>query len=58
MDTQRLLFSPAEAAHALGVGRSTVYKLLNAGSLRRIKLGSRTLISYQDLKELTSKLSA
>ena len=58
MDTERLLISPAEAAHALGVGRSTIYKLLNAGSLRHIKLGRRTLISIQELKDLPSKLSA
>ena len=33
---------------AYGVGRTTTYELINAGKLRRIKVGSRTLIPGED----------
>ena len=56
MDTQRLLLSPAEAARALGVGRSTIYKLLKDQSLTHIKLRRRTLIGFQELRDLALRL--
>jgi excisionase family DNA binding protein len=35
----RLLLTVREAAHALGVGRSTVYELINAGELEVVHIG-------------------
>lgn len=50
--TSKLALSPAEAAHATGLGRSTIYKLIKAGRLSRVKIGSRTLLSVADLEVL------
>ncbi|WP_239394563.1 helix-turn-helix domain-containing protein [Frankia sp. CiP3] len=50
----RLLLTPAEAAEQLGVGRTTVYELLNAGQLESVRIGrSRripraALVAYVD----------
>ena len=35
----RILYSPEEAARALGVGRSMVYELLAAGALASVRVG-------------------
>lgn len=37
------------AAQLLGVGRTTVYDLLNRGALRSMKIGRRTLLPIEDL---------
>jgi excisionase family DNA binding protein len=42
--TERLAYSPSEAAEALGVSKPTVYKLLHNGQLRSIMVGNRRLI--------------
>lgn len=53
------LFVPIpEAGYALGVKRSTVYRLLEAGTLRGTKLGSRRLVSVASIRELAAKLVA
>ena len=36
----RLLLSPAEAAWALGVGRTTMYRLLAEGAVASVRVGS------------------
>lgn len=36
--------SPAELQAYLGLGRTTVYDLLNAGAIRHVRLGRRILI--------------
>jgi excisionase family DNA binding protein len=41
-----------DAARALGVGRSTIYKLINAGQLSTIKIGRRTLIKTDSVRAL------
>ena len=35
----KLLLTPTEAAELLGVGRTTVYELLNAGRLESVRIG-------------------
>ncbi len=42
----------------LGVSRATIYKLLNSGSIRAVKLGNRTLVSAQALREFSETLPA
>ena len=48
----------AESCAVLGVGRSTVYKLIKVGSLRAVKLGRRTVILYADLQRYAETLPA
>lgn len=45
------LLPVSEAARQLGVGRSTVYELINAGDLRAIKVGRRRLIPSTAITE-------
>lgn len=48
---ERLLLRPAEAAELLGLGRSTVYELLSAGSLPAIRVGSSVRIPAAALRQ-------
>jgi excisionase family DNA binding protein len=41
-----------EAAVAAGISRSTIYKLMSAGTLRTTKVGGRRLILRADLEAL------
>jgi len=41
-----------DAARMLGVGRTTVYKLMEDGKLDKIKIGGRTLISVESIRRL------
>jgi excisionase family DNA binding protein len=41
-----------EAAHALGCGRTTVFKLIREGRLRVVKLGTRTIIPRSEVARL------
>jgi excisionase family DNA binding protein len=40
----------SEAANILGIGRSTLYKLLDAKELERIKIGRRSVVPVSSLK--------
>lgn len=44
-----LTVSVKGAADLLGVGRDAVYTLIEAGKLRTIDLGKRTLVVYEDV---------
>lgn len=48
----RLAYSPAEAAEAIGISRAKLYELLEAGELRSVKIGRRRLIRAADLESL------
>ncbi len=41
-----------------GVGRTKLYGLIAAGTLRTAKVGSRTLINYADLERMASGQAA
>jgi excisionase family DNA binding protein len=41
-----------EAAHALGCGRTTVFKLIREGRLRVVKLGTRTVIPRNEIERI------
>jgi excisionase family DNA binding protein len=43
-----------EALRAIGIGRSTLYKLIDSGQVRRVKVGKRTLVRYDDLQKLVA----
>lgn len=43
------LVSIEVAAQLLGIGRTTVYDLVNRGELRATKIGRRTLLAVEDI---------
>lgn len=45
-----LAYSPDTAAKLLGIGRSAMYAALKDGTIRKIKLGRRTLIPATELQ--------
>lgn len=47
-----LAVSVKDAARALGVGRTTVYALLNEGKIETISVGRRRLIKTASLRRL------
>ncbi|MCA9852232.1 MAG: helix-turn-helix domain-containing protein [Dehalococcoidia bacterium] len=49
---ERLVVSVREAAEMLGVGRATMYELVNAGEVDSITLGRRRLIPVHSLRRL------
>lgn len=46
-----LAISVSETARQLGVGRTTVYGLINSGQLKTTKIGRRRLISMLSVRE-------
>ncbi|MDR6851745.1 excisionase family DNA binding protein [Sphingomonas sp. BE123] len=47
-----------EVIAATGLGRTTIYKLIAQGDLRKIKIGSSTLIPASDVDALTQRVAA
>jgi excisionase family DNA binding protein len=52
----RLAYSPAEAAQALGISRARLYQLLDDGTIPSLKLGRRRLIRQEALASLLERL--
>jgi excisionase family DNA binding protein len=52
----KLLLTPVEAAKALGIGRSKVYELIQAGQLKSVRIGSCRRIPLDALHELLADL--
>ena len=46
-----------EAAAQLGIGRSTMYELTGAGTIRTVKIGRRTLIAHEELERYVRNLA-
>lgn len=46
------LASISDAQRALGIGRTTAYRLIDAGKLEKVKIGRRTLIKVASIKAL------
>ena len=44
-----IAYRPAEAAHVLGVSRSTIYQMMMDGKLEARHLGGATLIAHDEL---------
>lgn len=51
-EPERWSFSIAEAAQKTGLGRTTIYGLINDGHLPSLKIGGRRLILASDLRNL------
>lgn len=54
---EKLLYTPEEAAQALGISRSSLYLLLGDGSLESVRLGSRRRIRVSALKRFVASLN-
>ena len=48
----KLAYTPAEAAQATGLGKTTIYELLKEGRLKRVKIGRSTVIPRSSLLAL------
>ena len=46
-----------DAARALGIGRSKLYELINAGQLDTVKLGTRTLVRVISIRAFSDGLA-
>lgn len=49
------LASISDAQRALGIGRTTAYRLMESGKLERVKIGRRTLIKIASIKALAGE---
>ena len=50
----KVLIPIPETCTALGVGRNSVYNLINAGKLEVVKIGRRTLVKMASIKALAA----
>lgn len=50
-EVERLAYSPTEAAKVLGVSKPTVYTLIRRQGFPSLKVGTRTLIPADGLRE-------
>ncbi|HXG36554.1 MAG TPA: helix-turn-helix domain-containing protein [Dehalococcoidia bacterium] len=48
--SERLAYTVADAAKALGVGEKAVYELIHQGQLRSIKVGRRMILPRHELE--------
>ena len=47
-------YSIVDACHALGIGRTTLYKLISQGRVRARKIGARTVVLSEDVQRLVA----
>lgn len=52
---EKLALTVAEVCSAVGIGRTTVYKLVAQGDLEILKIGRRTLITMCSAKALIER---
>jgi len=52
----RLLYSPSEAERLLGISHATLYRLIRAGRLDAVKIGSPTRITVGSIERLLATL--
>jgi excisionase family DNA binding protein len=53
-----LLLSIQDAARALSIGRTALYELINAGQIKPLHIGKRTLIPAEALTDFVAQLTA
>ena len=51
--TERRLFTVTEVCEVLGIGRTLVYRAIQSGQLRIVKLGRSTRVSRDEVERLT-----
>ncbi len=57
MDVVKVLYTPVEAARALGIGRSTVYELLATGRLASVRIGACRRIPVDAITAYVDRLA-
>jgi len=55
---EKLLLTADEVAEVLGIGRTKVYELMAAGTIRSIKIGACRRVTAAGLREYVERLSA
>jgi excisionase family DNA binding protein len=55
-DAQQLAYTVKQAATTLGIGRTTLYALIQTGELTPVKLRQRTLLRHDDLVALLDRI--
>lgn len=53
----RLLLTPEQAAHALSIGRTTVYELMLSGALASVKIGASRRVPIQAVQDYVATLT-
>ncbi len=56
--SEKLLFSIKEVAEILGIGRTTVYRLVENGELKSAKIGSRRVFTRGHLEQFCERLES
>jgi predicted DNA-binding transcriptional regulator AlpA len=51
-EEKRRALSPRETERTLGISHATLYKIIKAGQLKPVKLGSRTVIPVDQINAL------
>lgn len=49
--SQKLVYTVDETLQELGVARATLYRFINSGQLRTVRIGKRRLIAAKALEE-------
>jgi excisionase family DNA binding protein len=52
---EAMLASIPDTQRALGIGRSTAYRLIDAGKLKTVKIGRRTLVRVSSIQALAEE---
>lgn len=55
VETVRRAYRIVDACRALGVGRSTIYKLAAEGKLRLVRIGGRTVVPASEIERLANE---
>jgi excisionase family DNA binding protein len=50
------LLAIKQAIYELGISRTALYELINAGKLRTVKIGRRRLVPIEAIEELVAEL--
>lgn len=53
----RMLYPLDEVMHKLGIGRTTLYELIDSGELCRVNIGRRALITAESLVAYVDRLN-
>lgn len=51
---ERIFASIKETGNALGLGRTTIYRMINEGQLETVKLGSRNLVRIASIEAVAA----
>ncbi|NIA72442.1 helix-turn-helix domain-containing protein [Pelagibius litoralis] len=55
LDDDRLTLSVKETARVLGIGQTSVWRIIGTGSLETIKIGGRTLVTMASIRRVAEQ---